>query len=49
MKKELNTIKYFTMSRRKEHKTALIGFLREIKEGYNKNEMTLIIKKNWQS
>ena len=28
-----------------EHKTALIGFLREIKEGYNKKEMTLIIKK----
>ena len=28
-----------------EHKTALIGFLREIKEGYNKQDMTLIIKK----
>ena len=31
--------------KKKENKTALIGFLREIKEGYNKNEMTLIIRK----
>lgn len=29
----------------KKNKTALIGFLREIKEGYNKPEMTSIIKK----
>ena len=29
----------------KKSKTALIGFLREIKEGYNKPEMTSIIKK----
>ena len=28
-----------------ENKTALIGFLREIKEGYNKKEMTSIIQK----
>ena len=28
-----------------EHKKALVGFLREIKEGYNKEDMTLIIKK----
>ena len=36
---------FYEVDKKKEHKTALIGFLREIKEGYNKNEMTLIIKK----
>ena len=36
---------FYDVEKKKEHKTALIGFLREIKEGYNKNEMTLIIKK----
>ena len=36
---------FYEVEKKKEHKTALIGFLREIKEGYNKKEMTLIIKK----
>ena len=36
---------FYDVEKKKEHKTALIGFLREIKEGYNKKEMTLIIKK----
>ena len=36
---------FYDTEKKKEHKTALIGFLREIKEGYNKNDMTLIIKK----
>ena len=36
---------FYDVEKKKEHKTALIGFLREIKEGYNKNDMTLIIKK----
>ena len=36
---------FYDVEKKKENKTALIGFLREIKEGYNKNDMTLIIKK----
>ena len=36
---------FYDEEKKKENKTALIGFLREIKEGYNKNDMTLIIKK----
>ena len=36
---------FYEVEKKKEHKTALIGFLREIKEGYNKKEMTLIIRK----
>ena len=36
---------FYEEEKKKENKTALIGFLREIKEGYNKNEMTLIIRK----
>ena len=36
---------FYDQEKKSEHKTALIGFLREIKEGYNKQEMTLIIKK----
>jgi hypothetical protein len=39
---------FYDVEKKKEHKTALIGFLREIKEGYNKNEMTLIIKKRFK-
>ena len=36
---------FYEKERKPEHKKALIGFLREIKEGYNKQDMTLIIKK----
>jgi hypothetical protein len=36
---------FFDKEKKIEHKTALIGFLREIKEGYSKEEMTLTIKK----
>ena len=36
---------FFDKEKKTEHKTALIGFLREIKEGYSKEEMTLTIKK----
>ena len=36
---------FYDNEKKSENKTALIGFLREIKEGYNKQEMTLIIKK----
>ena len=36
---------FFEKEKKAEHKKALVGFLREIKEGYNKKEMTLIIKK----
>ena len=36
---------FYEKEKKAEHKTALIGFLREIKEGYNKQDMTLIIKK----
>ena len=36
---------FYEAEKKKEQKIALIGFLREIKEGYNKNEMTLIIMK----
>jgi hypothetical protein len=36
---------FYEQEKKSEHKTALIGFLREIKEGYNKQDMTLIIKK----
>ena len=34
---------FFDKEKKTEHKTALIGFLREIKEGYSKEEMTLTI------
>ena len=36
---------FYEKEKKAEHKTALIGFLREIKEGYNKPEMISIIKK----
>ena len=36
---------FYEKERKPEHKKALIGFLREIKEGYTKQDMTLIIKK----
>ena len=36
---------FYEKEKKAEHKKALVGFLREIKEGYNKQEMTLIIKK----
>ena len=36
---------FYEGEKKRENKLALIGFLREIKEGYNKKEMTLIIKK----
>jgi brefeldin A-inhibited guanine nucleotide-exchange protein len=36
---------FYEKEKKAEHKKALVGFLREIKEGYNKEDMTLIIKK----
>ena len=36
---------FYEKEKKAEHKKALVGFLREIKEGYNKQDMTLIIKK----
>ena len=36
---------FYEKEKKAEHKKALEGFLREIKEGYNKKDMTLIIKK----
>ena len=36
---------FYEEEKKNEHKTALIGFLREIKEGYSKPEMLSIIKK----
>ena len=39
---------FYDKEKKTEHKIALIGFLREIKEGYNKQDMTLIIKKKKQ-
>ena len=41
---EYNNI-FYDNEKKIENKTALIGFLREIKEGYSKEEMTLTIKK----